>query len=376
MPAETIMPLTFATFFICGVKELTNLHQRICVNVLLKGMLLEKNIKVDACEISDPDCSNYAKGKRKLSTEIQIELSTLNLEEIIERIKRISIRNLTTAADALKILVKNSSLSEKDKEALLKNYREDQELTFIAKVFLRSVKEDNSQELTLTQRETLIKYRDYNSLLNDKNGILIHEHQKQVNEAETDLHANTEIDEDISWMDRYVPASMVEKPFMPDDSEVIIRHDEIKLPEEYARMVYLLKPALREANIRKLPMNTFIEVLDIDAASNSLREGQIEYWQFEGAIDAIAALFKKLNFLDACGFVIQPIGNFEIEQTQNMEEILKSVSNANVAMCSPLIYKDTPDFKLVLLVHKSKRKAKEQKLDTEHDHTRIYERKR
>lgn len=372
-----MMPLTFATFFICSVKDLTNLHQRICVNLLLKGVLSGKAIEGDFRVIPDPDCSNYAKGKRKLSTEIQIELSTLTLEEIIGRLKSINIRDISKAAYALMVLVKNSSLSENEKEALLKNYQPDQEFSFIAKVFLRSVKEDNSQRLTSAQVDALKEYKDYYTLTNDENGILgIEEQQKQINEAEADLHANTENEEDISWMDNYVPASMVEKPFMPARSEVIIRHDEIELPEEYSRMVYILKPALRDANVRKLPMNTFIDVLDIDAASNSLREGKIEYWQFEGAIDAIVPIFKKLNFLDACGFVIQPIGTFEIAQIENIEKILRSVSNVNVAMCSPLIYKDTPDFKLILLVHKSERKAKEQRLDTEHDHTRIYEKKR
>lgn len=45
-------------------------------------------------------------------------------------------------------------------------------------------------------------------------------------------------------------------------------------------------------------------------------------------------------------------------------------------MCTPLTFKDVPDFKLLLLVHRSERKAKEQRLDTDHDNTKIYEKKR
>lgn len=376
MSAETIMPLTFATFFICSVKDLTNLTQRTCVILLLKGILSEKAKEGDFSVLSDVDCSNYANGKRKLSKDIQIELNKLTLEEIIKRIKDTNIRDITTAADALRVLVRNSSLSEKEKETLLKYYKAGQELTFIAEVFLRSIREDNSQKLTQTQIDTLKKYRDYYTLANDKYGTSeLPEHQKQVNRIETDLHEDAENEEDISWMDNYVPASMVEKPFMFGNSEVVIRYDEIKLPKEYSRMVYILKSALREANVRKYPMNAFIEVLDIDAANNSLREGQLEYWQFEGTIEAIEASFKKLNFFDACGFVLQPIGAFEIAQIESIENILRDVSNINVAICSPLIYKDVTNFKLILLVHRSKRKAEEQRLDTDHDNTKVYEKK-
>ncbi len=365
MQGETIMPLTFATFFICSVKDLTNLTQRTCVNFLLKGIFSEKAKDGGEGVLTDSECSNYVKGKRKLSTDIQIGLGKLNLDDIIERLKGINIRNLTIAADALEVLVRNSSLSEKEKKALLKNHQEDQEITFIAKVFLRSVKEDNCYLLTQAQEDTLKKYR----VSDDKNDTLaISTHQKLVNGAETE--------EDIGWMGDYVPASKIKKTIMPTDREVVMRHAEIKLPKEYSCMVYILKPALKEANLRKYSMNDFIKVLDIDAASNSLQEGQLEYLQFEGAIDSIVASLKMLNFSDACGFVIQPVGVFELSQIEIVEEVLRVASNVNVTMCTPLIYKDVPDFKLILLVHRSKRKAKEQSLDTDYDNTRIYEKMR
>ena len=370
MQDETIMPLTFATFFICSVKDLTNLTQRTCVNYLLKGIFSEKAKDGGEGVLSDSECTNYVKGERKLSTDIQIGLGKLTLDDIIERLKGINIRNLTIAADALGVLVRNSSLSEKDKKALLRNHQEDQELTFIAKVFLRSVKEDNRYLLTQAQKDTLKKYRD-NTLSDDKSDTpTISSHQKLINRAEV------KDEEDVGWMGDYVPASKIKKTIMPTDREVVMRHAEIKLPKEYLWMVYILRPALKEANLRKYSMNDFIKALDIDAASNSLQEGQLEYWQFQGAIDAIVALLKKLNFSDACGFVLQPVGDFELSQIEIVEEVLRVASNVNVTMCTPLIYRDVPDFKLILLVHRSKRKAKEQSLDTDHDNTRIYEKMR
>lgn len=375
MPIETNMPFTFATFYTCSVKELTNMPQRTCVNLLLKG-ILSKNANDGGDDVlSDADCSNYAKGKRKLSADIQFELDELTTEDIIKRLKEIKIRDFTIAAGALKTLIRNSSLSVREKEVLLKNYKPDQELAFIAEVFLRSVREDNSQPLTRTHMDTLNKYKEH-ALAEDKNGTsAITEHQKPENSVGADLHEKIENKENFDWMGEYVSASMLEKTIMFADNGVAMHHEEIKLPEQYCRMVYILKPALTEANVRKIPMNQFIEVLDIDAASKSLREGRLECWQFEGTIDDIATSFEDFNFLDACGFVLQAIGAFEISQIEIIEKILRDASNANVPICSPLIYKDVPDFKLILLVHRSKRRAEEQRLDTEHDHTKIYERR-
>lgn len=375
MPIETFMPFTFATFYTCTVKGLTNMPQRTCVNLLLKGILSKNANDGGDGVLSDADCSNYAKGKRKLSTDIQFELGKLTTEDIIKRLKEIKIRDFAIAAGALRTLITNSSLSEREKDVLIKKYQTDQELAFIAEVFLRSVSEDNSQPLTRTQVDTLNKYRDEYALAGDKKGTsVITEHQRPENSVGADLHEEIENKENFDWMGEYVSASMLEKTIMSADNGVAMHHEEIKLPEQYCRMVYILKPALTEANVRKISMNQFIEALDIDAASKRLREGRLECWQFEGTIDDIATSFEDFNFIDACGFVIQAVGAFEISQIERIEKILRDASNANVPICTPLIYKDVPDFKLILLVHRSKRRAEEQRLDTEHDNTRIYER--
>lgn len=380
MSTETIMPLTFATFFICGVKDMTNYSQRTCVNLLLKGILSERARDGDDGVIADADCTNYVKGERKLSADIQFALNKLSSGEIIERLRNINFRDPANAADALRVLVKNSSLSEDDKKTLLEKEKKDQkdrkgqELEFIAEVFMRSVKEDNRHRLTSEQKDILLNYRNYHTLSDDKNGTsAISAHQKLTNRAEADLHVEIEDAEDLSWMENYVSASKIKKPIMPAGLEVAIRCSEIKLPEDYPRMVYILKPALKEANVRKYVMNDFIKVLSIDITNNSLQEGKLECWRFEGAIDLIPTVLKTFDFSDACGFVLQPVGVFELSQIENVEEVLRVRSNVNVSICSPLIYKDVPDFKLILLVHRSERKAREQRLDTEHDKTRIYE---
>lgn len=323
MSAETIMPLTFATFFICSVKGLTNLSQRTCVNLLLKGVLSEKAREGDFDVLSDADCSNYAKGKRKLSTDIQIELSKLTVEQIVERIKDTNIRDYTTAANVLSLLIRDSSIPEKEKDALLKNYCEDQELTFIAEVFLRSVREDNSQHLTRTQMDILNEYREYHTRANDKNGTSrIIDYQKQVSKTEIYLHEDDENKEDISWMGAYASVSIIERPPVPSSREVVMRQDVIHLPTEYLWMVYILKPALTEAKLRKCSLNDFFKVLDIDAGTKKLKEGQLEYWQFEGTIESIIALLKKIDFSDACGFVLQPVGAFELSKIEDVEKAL------------------------------------------------------
>lgn len=63
MSAETGMPLTFATFYTCGIKQSTNLTQRNCINILLKGYIGTNSSDI----LFDSVCSNYVKGKKKPS---------------------------------------------------------------------------------------------------------------------------------------------------------------------------------------------------------------------------------------------------------------------------------------------------------------------
>lgn len=179
------MPFTFATFYICGVKRFTCLNQRNCVNLLLRNTYSDSPY---GDVLSDAECSNYAKGKRGLSTDLQNELLKLSVEDIIDRLNKISILDFTSVSNVLMVLVKNSSLSDKEKRKFTKCYVLEDELTFIATVFLRCIKEDNFHPLTHLEIQTLMGYINDSDLINIKrNNAPI---TVKVNKEETDMHFN------------------------------------------------------------------------------------------------------------------------------------------------------------------------------------------
>ena len=150
------MPLTFATFYTCGIKRFTNLTQRICINLLLRdGYAEAKENEI----LSDSVCSNYAKGKKALNSELQVELLGLSGEDIIERLHKIGIQNYAAVSDALQVLVEKSSLSANEKRELLECRRPDNELEFIAAVFLKCIRGDNYHPLTSADINALENYR-------------------------------------------------------------------------------------------------------------------------------------------------------------------------------------------------------------------------
>lgn len=165
---------------------------------------------------------------------------------------------------------------------------------------------------------------------------------------------------------------MLDTPIGFTDSRVVIQHEKLELPTDYKRMIYLLKPTLREAKLRRFTINEFIEAMDIDAALYKLRNGSLEYWQFEGTIDWIISMLQMIYFRNVSEFAVQLIGGFDLDQSSALETTLKKVSNDNVTILSALAYKEATDVRLVLLVHRDDKKAKEQRLDTSHDKTHVY----
>lgn len=173
------IPLTFATFYTC-IRNFTNLRQRDCVNLLLRN---KHPFLSDWDTLSDAACSNYANGKRALSAELQIELFNLSIEDVIDRLNKIGIRDFTAVSNALIILVKHSSLSDNEKEKLIKCYEFEDELTFIATVFLRCVKEKNCYPLTRLQVETLNEYMhapDLTDVTRKHSPIIVEENDEHI----------------------------------------------------------------------------------------------------------------------------------------------------------------------------------------------------
>lgn len=354
------MPLTFATFYICGVKDLTTYKQRICVNILLKNIYPDKGGCIDTRVLTDTYCTNYTKGRRALSNDLQKDLNELSEEDAIERLERLGIQDKTIMSNALKFLVENSSLSENEKKELLESFHSEDKSIFVAKVFLKSIKGNNYNPITNEQINILTKYKTQ-SLDGINSNSAISENQKSVNRTDTFFHAETVNNENLTRENDRFSRSKLE-------------YDEFDLPNDYQKLMDILKAAMKEANLQFFQINEVIEAMDIDTIYNKLKEGYLEYWKVEGKIKHILVPFKRHDFSDVSAFAIHLIGHFDLSQSRAIEQFLRKVSNNNVTILTSLCYKEGTDIKLILLVHRNERKAMEQKLDDENDGTKVYKR--
>ncbi len=377
MSAEMNMPLTFATFYICGIKQSTNLTQRNCINLLLKG-----SIGSDSSDIlSDSVCSNYVKGKKNLTNDLRVQLLNLTKEEAINRLNKINIQDFTIVAIALFTLVTNSSLPDNEKRRLLKCSDSNDELAFIAEVFLSCLKRDNIYPLSNASIDTLESYR-HNTVLANSTGNnpttfgspvwrTISVSDNQADSITNDI----ENDEDFDWMRNYVPDSMITTPPAFVRSKVETVAVALELPNDYSAMIYSLKPTLTESAYEKFTIEDFTKTMDIDTTRNSfiLQKGSLEYWQFEGAMESILPLIKNYNFSEVSDFALQLIGEFTSKDVEKLKQYLKDVSNNNVNILTSLIFdKELVNVKLILIVHKCIEKVDDQNSDIDHDGTHRY----
>ncbi len=367
MSTEKNIPLTFATFYTCGIKQYTNLTQRDCINLLLKGYLNSDSFNI----LSDSVCSNLAKGKKNLTNELRIELLYLTKEEAIDRLNKINIQDFTLVANALYSLVVNSSLPDNEKKRLVECYEAEGELAFIAEVFLSCLKRNNFYPLSQAVIYILTGYIHNIDLANrTSNNSTIFEKKDwistSVSGGEADAIINDiENDEVFDWMRNYVPDFMISTPPTFAHGKVAIVTAPLDLPNDYSALLYALKPVLTEHAIEKFSIEEFTKTMNIDITRNSfnLQKGGLEYWQFEGAIDSVLSSLKYYNFSEVSDFAFQLIGEFTLKDVKKLNQYLRDVSNDNVNILTSLIFdKEQINIKLILIVHKCIEKVCEQKL--------------
>lgn len=377
MSAEIDIPLTFATFYTCGIKQSTNLTQRDCINLLLKGYLGSDSIDI----LSDSVCSNYVKGKKNLTNDLRVKLLYLTKEEAINRLNKINIQDFTLVANALSNLIVNSSLPDNEKKRLVNCYESKAELTFVAEVFLSCLKGDNFHPLTKASVNALEGYR-YNivSANRKSNDSTIFERTNWRSTSVSDIQADAitndiENDEDFDWMRNYVPNSIINTPPTFARSKVETVTVVLELPSDYSAMIYSLKPTFTESAYDKFTIEDFTKTMNIDITHNtfSLQKGSLEYWQFEGTMESVLPSLKYYNFSEVSDFALQLIGEFTAKDVDDLKQYLKDVSNDNVNILTSLIIdKELANVKLILIVHKCLEKVEEQKSDTDHDGTHRY----
>ena len=373
------MPLTFATFYTCGIKQCTNLTQRDCINLLLKGYLGSDSNDI----LSDSVCSNYIKGKKNLTNELRVDLLYLTQEEAINRLNSISIQDFTIVANALFSLVTNSSLPNNEKKRLLKYRESENELAFIAEVFLSCLKGRNLHPLTPLHIDILEGYihstvpsnrTSNNPTISNKEAWRNRDISDYDNQADA-LTYNNGNDEDFDWMRNYdVSNSIINTPPTFVRDKVKIATVVLELPNDYSAIIYSLKPTLTESAYEKFTIEEFTKTMNINITRNSiiLQKGSLEYWQFEGTMESVLPSLKHFNFNDVSDFALQLTGEFTSDDVKQLKQYLMDVSNSNVNILTSLIFdKEQVNVKLILIAHKCSEKVDAQ-LKPDYDGTLEY----
>ncbi len=274
-------------------------------------------------------------------------------------------------SDSLQILVENSSLSVNEKRELLEYRRLENEPEFIAAVFLKCIRGDNYRPLTSSDIDMLENYR-YRSVITESKGrepaVFKSAEQKDASDRKT----GAEADGNLDWMRDYVPASMANESVAFIRSKVKIHNVMVELPLDYCALVYALKPVLTENTLQTFTFEKFLEVMDIDVTHNRLQRGSLEYWQFEGDLDDILQLLARIDFSDVSDFAFQMTGQFTLKENEELQRYLRNVSNYKVVILPSLLYdKESAQIKLMLIAHRCRNKAAQQRL-ADDDDTHVY----
>jgi hypothetical protein len=352
LPAESQFPYNFATVYNCGFKGFSNLKQKASVNVLLTSAEPKAG---EVRNLSDSVCSNYVKGKTDLGDDLRIELLSLDIPTIENRINLAGIQNLTKVAQSLYKLVEISDLIREDQIELEKSFREDQPIHFIAKALQKSFRPSNYCILGNERIEELRRI-PYEIGSDRSSGNSVSEEAFQY-ETET----ISEESEDREWLSTYLSGAPINSSLSFIRKELQVTNVPITLPLDYTAMVYALKPTIMDGAIEAFEFDEFVKAMDIDTVNHIARSGHLEYWLIRGEMEYIEALIPKLNFFNVSDFAFQFIGKFVLKDVRKMQETLLKSSNPYANLLSTLVNdKNTDVTELRLFTHVCEEKVIEQ----------------
>lgn len=366
---SSVLPLNFTTFYLCGIKPFTKISQRNCVNLLLKGVHPTSDNTFDV--LSDSVCSNYIKGKKSIKDVLRIELLNLPMDTLQKRIDSVGIQDTMQTLSALQNLIKISTLQQKTKSILLKSAENEDTLLFIAKVFVQAIRSIDVHPLSDEEQAMLDSCRYSAAILSDENIASVETDLdcKQTPQPSTVSHITTphvpptdDEDEETEWMMDYLPPSFTSDPLEFAVRPIQIQYSPINMPMDYRVLVYTLKPALTSNTLKTFKFHEFLNAMSIDEHSGKVREGSLFNWIMQGSLESICAFIETTDFSLVSDFSCQLIGQFSLDESDNILSALRMASNNNVNILSSLIYvEDAPSLELRLIAHICIQKVEMQK---------------
>lgn len=366
---SSVLPLNFSTFYLCGIKPFTKISQRNCVNLLLKGVHPTSDNTFDV--LSDSVCSNYIKGKKSIKDVLRIELLNLPMDTLKKRIDSVGIQDPMQTLSALQNLIKISTLQQKTKSTLLKSAENEDTLLFIAKVFIHAIRAIDVRPLSDKEQAILDSCTLSTAILTDETISSVepdpdcnHTSHASTVSRTTTLHVppTDDVDEETEWMMDYLLPSFANDPLEFAAMPIKIQYSPINMPMDYCALVYTLKPSLISNTLRTFKFHDFLNAMSIDEHSGKVCEGSLFNWIMQGSLESICAFIETTDFSLVSDFSCQLIGQFNLDESDNILSALRLASNNRVNILSSLIYvEDAPSLELRLIAHVCIQKSEIQK---------------
>ena len=182
---------------------------------------------------------------------------------------------------------------------------------------------------------------------------------EKINNYDDLIFDNTySIDDELLWMDEYMPKDMEVTTLSFFQNTVQHWMHEPVLPEEYPALVFQLKQALTGFPVDTFNFCDFSEMMDLDVENGIVRSGRILCMKIAGPLTEIIKYIHTLQFSDATGFVYILQGIWNLNYAAQIEEALHAASFPQIPIIRSLVYEDimeTPVMTLIIKVDPEKK---------------------
>lgn len=349
--SSLVFYLDFASLYQCAIHPLKKISQIKTVNILLEG--IPKNL--DVPPILDSSCSQYCTGRRTIPENERNNFLSISMEEFKTRMTAIGITDFDLLASILKYFISIAHIPQAEKEQLFSNGERLLPEEFTKKVFdLAILNPAKGQSFTkeelsfLSDLKNNCKKTDYSS----KRSL------QSYNSSNLFLSI-----EESNWLRQYIPPH-ININFQALDASVAIHHQTLQMPDDFATLIRLISPALKEKHpLATFSYEDFIGYMEVYPSTGKLSNGRLEYWILSGPVQNVVEAITRLNFRDASAIVHLTKGVFNLDEITEIQNGIKKASNPKTRFLHTLCYDSSLNgINVTLIVHLIDSEVKEETL--------------
>ena len=313
--------LDFAAIYQCAIKPFKHCPQNRAVCIFLLD-----SVKEGPLPFSDAVCSNYTNGKRAIPDDSRSSFSEISPEALQAKFSNVGINNLMLPADALRHLIDFVALSKSTLNRLVKIYKQSTQdsapLTFLVEVFRLSSDAKGNRQLTPDEIRLLQSFA-----VPDAPAASIAADSAAEESSSSDDGFD---DEDIAWMEEYLPSKVSIKHSSFFGTPVTMNRQVLNLPHDFAPMLYMLKPALKGMPIDTFTYDDFIATTGVSQTTGKMPRGSLQCLKLTGPVDGIVATIQSQNFSEVCAAVLLMCGRITLKEADQVEKAIKKASHPKI----------------------------------------------